>query len=236
MWIVLVKQRPRLVGLGCLAMLTLSGCAYQPKGLIDDHYATYKARLPEKDRVFVCSSYGCRTQTPFRFTSADIAEIRKIMSDKRTKTAGDEREATKAALAWMETRVDKAVGTWQDRPGDDALGNGDPTQMDCVDVATNLASYLLVMERHNLLRHHQVGSVMVKEDYRRGLSGWTHYAAILKDKKSGQQFAVDGWLMASGQPPEIVETEKWYIDEKDLLFGTKSSIVPDSTAPKARTL
>jgi len=212
-----------LAGLGLLALLALPGCAYQPKGLIDDHYSTYKARLPEQNKVFVCSSYGCRTQTPFKFSSADLAEIRKIMSDKRTATAAGERQATRAALAWMETRADKAVGTWQDRPGDDAMGNGDPTQMDCVDVATNLSSYLLVLEQNKLLRHHQVGSVMVKEDFRRGLSGWPHHAAILKDLRSAQQYAVDGWLMASGQPPEIIETEKWYIEDKDLLFGTKSA-------------
>jgi hypothetical protein len=224
-----VKRTPRLARLGLLALLALPGCAYQPKGLIDDHYSTYKARLPEQNKVFVCSSYGCRTQTPFKFSSADLAEIRKIMSDKRTATAAGEREATKAALAWMETRADKAVGTWKDRPGDDAIGNGDPTQMDCVDVATNLSSYLLVLERHKLLRHHQVGSVMVKEDIRRGLSGWTHYAAILKERRSGQQYAVDGWLMASGQPPEIVETEKWYIKDTDLLFGTKSAVGASGT-------
>ncbi len=219
-----MKRTPRLATLGLAALLALPGCAYQPKGLIDDHFSTYKARLPEQNRVFVCSSYGCRTQTPFTFSAADLAEIRKIMSDKRTVTAAEERQATRAALAWMETRADKAVGTWQDRPGDDAMGNGDPTQMDCVDVATNLASYLLVLERNKLLRHHQVGSVMVKEDIRRGLSGWTHYAAILKEQRSGQQYAVDGWLMASGQAPEIVETEKWYINDTDLLFGTKSTV------------
>jgi hypothetical protein len=213
-----------LLGIGCFAVLLLPGCAYQPKGLIDDHFATYKARPPEQDKVYVCSSYGCRTQTPFKFSAADLGEIRKLMSDKRTKTPADEREAIKAALAWMETRADKAVGTWKDRPGDDAQGNGDPSQMDCVDVATNLSSYLLILERHKLLRHHRVGSVMVKEDIRRGFSGWTHYAAVLKEQRSGQQYAVDGWLMASGQAPEIVETEKWYIDDSDLLFGTKSAV------------
>lgn len=219
-----MRRTPRQAWLGLLALLALPGCAYQPKGLIDDHYSTYKARLPEKNRVFVCSSYGCRTQTPFTFSDADLAEIRKIMSEKRTKKAAEERVATKAALAWMETRADKAVGTWKDRPGDDALGNGDPTQMDCVDVATNLSSYLLILERNKLLRHHKVGPVMVKEDLRRGFSGWTHYAAVLKERQSGQQYAVDGWLMASGQPPEIIETEKWYIDDTELLFGTKSAV------------
>ena len=224
-----MARNHRLIGLGFVAVLALPGCAYQPAGLIDDHYASYKARLPEKDRVFVCSSYGCRTQTPFKFTEADLAEVRKFMTPRHTATAAGEREATREALAWMGRRADKAVGTHNDRPGDDGLGNGDPGQMDCVDVATNLSSYLLVMERHKLFKHHQVGSVMVKEDFRRGFSGWTHYAAILKETSSGQQFAVDGWLLASGQPPEIVETERWYIDDKDLLFGTKSAVGANGT-------
>jgi hypothetical protein len=109
-------------------------------------------------------------------------------------------------------------------------GNGDPTQMDCVDVATNLTSYLLVLDRHKLLRHHSVGPVIVKEDLRRGFSGWPHYAAILKEAKSGQQYAVDGWLLARGVPPEIVETEKWYIDDGDILFG-KTPTVTAANAP-----
>jgi hypothetical protein len=212
-----------VIGVGCLAA-GLAGCAYQPKGLIEDHYATYKARAPEQDKVFVCSSYGCRTMTPFKFTSADIAELKKLMSPGTTKTPEAERAAVRTTLAWMEQRVDKVVGTWKDRPGDDGEGNGDPTQMDCVDVATNLSSYLLILQRHDLLRHHEVASVMVKEDFRRGFSGWTHYAAILKENGSGKPYAVDGWLMASGQPPEIVAADKWYIDDKDLLFGTKSAV------------
>ena len=202
----------------------LGGCAYSSIGPIDEHYATYKARMPEGERVFVCSSYGCRTQTPFKFTAADIAQLQKMMSAARTKTAADERKAIKSTLGWMETRVDKVVGTSADRPGDDGLGNGDPTQMDCVDVATNLSSYLLILERQKLLRHHSVGSIFVKEDIRRGFSGWTHYAAILVETKSKQRYAVDGWLMASGQPPEIVETEKWYIDDSELMFGNKSAL------------
>jgi len=219
-----VKLSAYSAGIACATLLGLPGCAYQPTGLIEDHYATYKARLPEKDRVFVCSAYGCRTQTPFRFTDADIAEVKKIMSDKATTTPAAEREATKKALAWMGNRADKAVGTANDRPGDDMQGNGDPGQMDCVDVATNLSSYMLVMERHKLFRHHTVGSIYIKEDIRRGINGWTHYAGILVDNKSKQKFAVDGWLLASGKPPEIVETERWYIDDNDLLFGTKSSV------------
>jgi hypothetical protein len=128
----------------------------------------------------------------------------------------------------MERRVGDAVGTSADRPADDLAGNGDPHQMDCVDLATNLTSYLLILERHKLLRHHTVGPVFVKENPLRGMSGWPHYASILIETKSGQQYAVDGWLLASGAPPEIVETQKWYIDDSDILFGKTGPVIAAS--------
>jgi hypothetical protein len=216
------------ISVAALLPVALAACAYHGNGPIDEHYARYKAGMPEGDKVFVCSSYGCRTQTAFRFTAADIAEVQKMMSPARTATPAAEREAAKGALAWMGHRADTAVGTAGDRPGDDMAGNGDPGQMDCVDVATNLTSYMLVMERHKLFRHHSIGSIYVKEDIRRGFDGWTHYAGILVETKSKQKFAVDGWLLASGKQPEITEVEKWYIDDKDLLFGAKKPIVTGS--------
>jgi hypothetical protein len=214
-----------------LVSATVAGCAYHSDGPIDEYYAQFKARMPEFDKVFVCSAYGCRTQTEFKFTSADIANLQSMMAETDTAAPQDERRAVATTLAWMERRVGDAVGTSADRPGDDLSGNGDPTQMDCVDIATNLSSYLLVLERHKLLRHHSVGSVFAKEDLRRGLSGWLHFAAILIENKSKQQYAVDGWLLASGQPPEITEVEKWYIDDSNILFGNKAPITTGSTQP-----
>jgi hypothetical protein len=208
----------------------LAGCAYSGTGPVEVHYQKYKARMPEGDRVFVCSSYGCRTQAPFRFTPAQLAEVEKLMA-KGAASPSAEREAAKTAIAWMGHTADTAVGTAGDRPGDDMAGNGDPGQMDCVDVATNLTSYMLVMEQHKLFRYHTVGSVYVKEDIRRGWSGWTHYAGVLIDNKSKQKYAVDGWLLASGKQPEITEVERWYIDDKDLLVGanTVASMKPDAS-------
>ncbi len=151
-------SRRRRCLLATLLTAVLGGCAYNGLGPINEHYENFKARMPEYDSVYVCSAYGCRTQTQFRFMPADIATLENMMSASHTKTPADERQAARAALAWMERRVGDAVGTSADRPGDDLSGNGDPTQMDCVDVATNMTSYLLILERHKLLRHHTVGA------------------------------------------------------------------------------
>jgi hypothetical protein len=225
-------RRSRIIPALLLAV-ALAGCAYRGDETFDAHYQRYKARLPENDKVFVCSAYGCRTQTGFRFTDADIAQIKTLMSARHTATPEAERHAVGETLAWMERRVGAATGTSADRPADDMAGNGDPTQMDCVDVATNMTSYLLILDRHQLLHHHSVGPVIVKEDPFKGLSGWPHYAAILKEAGSGQQFAVDGWLLARGVPPEIVSVDKWYIDDSDILIGKKDPVATAANGPEA---
>ncbi len=210
---------------------SVAGCAYHDDLTFDAHFQRYKARLPEGDKVFVCSSYGCRTQTGLRFDDTDIAQLKTLMSPAHTASAEDERRAVGVTLAWMERRVGDVTGTSADRPADDMAGNGDPTQLDCVDVATNLTSYLIILDRHKLLRHHSVGPVIVKEDLRRGFSGWPHYAAIIEETASGQQYAVDGWLLARGVPPEIVETEKWYIDDSDILIGKRATVTAAASTP-----
>ena len=154
--------------------IALAGCAYQSDGPIDLHFQAFKVDMPRDDKLLVCSAYGCRTQTAFKFEKKDIARLKTLMAvRRRADTAENERKTVAVTLAWMERRVGDVVGTSADRPGDDLQGAGDPTQMDCVDVATNLTSYLLVLQSHQLLRHHSVGSVYVKEDLRRGFSGWT---------------------------------------------------------------
>lgn len=196
----------------------LSGCAYDGRGSVDQHFQDFATRPPEKNRVTICSAYGCRAQTNYRFTESDLVYMRRSMvvpaSDR---TAAAERAAVARTLAWMEKRVGDVVGTSADRPGDDLAGGGDATQMDCVDVATNLTSYLLVMQYNGLLLHHSVGNVTVKEDLRRGLDGWTHYAAVLVEQNSKQKFAVDGWKLASGKPPEIIEVQRWYIPDAAIV-------------------
>jgi hypothetical protein len=183
----------------------------------------YAARLPEKNRIFVCSAYGCRTQTEFKFTPEDTAKLSSLMAEP-TRGAGPEEERVRLGhtLAWMEKRVGDVVGTSANQPGDHFYAVGDPTQMDCVDVATNLTSYLLVLEANGLIKHHAVGPAYVKEDIRKGLSGWTHYAATIVESQTKQKYAVDGWLLPSGKEPEIVEVEKWYID--DQYIGMKVSL------------
>lgn len=206
----------RWVWLGALLGL-LGGCSYE-HALGVDHYSVFKVERPNNRTVSVCHAYGCRKQTRFTFTSDDMAEIKKVMDKaKKADTPVEERRAVAYAVGWMERRVGDKIGTKDDRPGMDFAASGDPTQQDCVDEATNTTSYLTVLQNEKLLKHHTVGRPFAKENFLRGVAGWTHWTATLDEHGSGQRWAVDSWIYANGENPAVVEAEKWYIASLDEL-------------------
>jgi len=201
-----------------MLVLTLGACTHPRTGPVSQHYADFHTSAPAANTVYVCHAYGCSRQTRFRFTDGDIAEIRAVMTKVRTAdTAAEERRSVAYAIAWMETRVGKVIGTDKDRPGMDFQGSGDPTQNDCVDEATNTTSYLLVLAHNGLLKHHTVGTPFSKENLLRGVAGWPHWTAVLAETATGQKWAVDSWIYANGENPAVVEVEKWYIDSLNNL-------------------
>lgn len=201
----------RWLWLGMLLALGGGGCSYE-HGQGIDHYSVYNVTPPKNTTVHVCRAYGCRVQTKFTFTPTDIAEIQRLMDKTRkANTPAEERRAVAYAIGWIERRVGEAIGTKSDREGMDFSGSGDPTQQDCVDEATNTTSYLTVLQNSGLLKHHTVGKPFAKENFLRGVAGWTHWTAILHENGSGQRWAVDSWIYANGENPAIVEAENWYI-------------------------
>jgi hypothetical protein len=198
--------------------LVAAGCTHERTGSVDRHFADFKSREPRGNTVYVCHAYGCKLQTRFRFTDQDIAELRDLMeSTRKEDSAHEERRAVAYAIGWMERRTGDVIGTKADRPGMDFAASGDPTQQDCVDEATNTTSYLLVLAHNKLLRHHTVGTPFAKENPLRGIAGWVHWTAVLRETASGRTWAVDSWIFANGENPAVIETEKWYISSLDDL-------------------
>ena len=218
-----MTQLKRLKAIVCLAaaaggLALLAGCTHERLGPVSQHYIDFHTEAPRKNTVYVCHAYGCRMQTAFRFTDADIAQLKALMTKTRkADTPFEERRAVAYAIGWMETRTGDVIGTSADRPGMDFAASGDPTQQDCVDEATNTTSYLLILERNGLLKHHTVGTPFSKENLLRGVAGWPHWTAVLKENANGQKWAVDSWIYANGENPAIVEAEKWYISSLNQL-------------------
>jgi hypothetical protein len=196
-----------------LLTLVLGACTHDRTGPVSEHFESFQVTQPTSDAVHVCHSYGCRTQTKVRFGEAELAEIKALMTrTRKADTPAEERRAVAYAIGWFERHVGERIGTKADRAGMDFAASGDPTQQDCVDEATNTTSYMLILERNGLIKHHVVGTPFAKEDFTRGVSGWTHWTGVLKENGTGQRYAVDSWIYENGENPAIVEAEKWYVD------------------------
>jgi hypothetical protein len=197
----------------------LGGCVY---GGGDDwriHYVSFGATPPQGNTVTVCHAYSCKMQTPYTFSQKDIAGIRAVMAkNERADTPFEERRGVAYAIAYIDVTVGNKLGI-HDKAGMQFNGTGDPTQEDCADVATNTTSYLLVMQANGLLKHHTVEATMSKDNYAKGVTHlnpvayWTHWSAILKEKESGQKYAVDRWPFDQGENPAVVKVEDWYIKD-----------------------
>ena len=197
----------------------LSGCV---SGGGDDprlHYSQFGAEPPQGNKVTVCHAYTCKLQTPYTFSRGQIAEIAALMQrTKRADTPYEERRAVAYAIAYIDVHVGDKLGI-HDKAGMQFTASGDPTQMDCVDVATNTTSYLLVLQANGLIKHHTVEGTMSKENLAKGLvklnpvAYWPHWSAILKEKESGQKYAVDRWPFYQGENPAVVKVEDWYIKD-----------------------
>lgn len=188
----------------------LGGCVYEQEGPPKAHFAEFSAKPPKGDTVTVCHAYGCKAQTPFTFTPRDIADISAVMTQvRRNDSPSEERRAIAYAISWMERRVAPAVGTASDQPSISFLGSGDESQQDCVDEATNTTSYLLVLDRHGLIRHHVVERPFAKDDLRH----WTHWAALIREKESGERFAIDSSSGANGENPTVQSAASFYVPD-----------------------
>jgi hypothetical protein len=88
-------------------------------------------------------------------------------------------------------------------------GSGDSTQQDCVDEATNTTSYLLVLERHGLLKHHAVERPFAKDS----LTRWTHWAAVIRETDNGERFAIDSSAGANGENPTVQAAASFYVPD-----------------------
>jgi hypothetical protein len=199
-----------LGGLLGSVLACLGGCVYREAGPPEAHFKTFEAKPPQGDSVTVCHAYGCKAQTTFTFTSGDIAELFVVMATvPRDDSPREERRAIANAIGWMERRVAPAAGTATDRAGMDFRGSGDRSQQDCVDEATNTTSFLLVLDRHGLIHHHAVERPFAKDNFGK----WTHWAALIREKQSGETFAVDSSASVNGENPTVQSAASFYVPD-----------------------
>jgi len=182
-----------------------------PAGAGDIDFATLKTLeqlslpAPDPTRPIVCHGFGCAYQTPIFLRPADRAQIKKLFAP-AAKSAEAERKAVAATMAWFEKRVAPEAGTAQAKARAGFGSAGDPSQFDCLDKTSNTVNVLAVVAQMGLLRFHAIDA-----PESRGLiiGGLPHTTAVVRERKSGQKWVVDGWTHNNGELPDVMPLEKW---------------------------
>ncbi|WP_435686193.1 hypothetical protein [Sedimenticola selenatireducens] len=149
-----------------------------------------------------CTDFHCDIRKPVTLRDHQWREIRTLFS--ATRTAAEERQQIQAAIAKMEQQVGEQTGSWRDLAENDGEGS-EVGQLDCIAESKNTTIYLQLIAKDNLLKWHQV-----KERRRR--NPWLfdiHWTASIMDIQTKQQYAVDSWFFANGQPPVVQPIEAW---------------------------
>ncbi len=122
----------------------------------------------------------------------------------------EERARLAAALAELARIAGTQTPTWQDkgrRRGElEGIGH-----MDCVDASTNTTTYLRLLDERGLMTMHEVMSPTWR--YLPPLA--THRSAVIREKASGELWAVDPWFKDNGEEPVILPLEVWRSGRED---------------------
>ncbi len=195
------KNRPLLGAVFLLAgLLALPACSTAPLDL--EYYAAAKE---SPRRFYVCHGYGCHTKTRTRLNKEEWLQVQQPLKQ-QSSSAEEERTQIAQSIALIEQITGKKVGTDKDTAGATFLGHGQ-YQLDCIDEAINSSLYLKFFEEAELLKWHDVDGPARRGAFFDG--EWPHNTAVVKEKETGKQYAVDSWFSANGEDPHIVPLGLW---------------------------
>lgn len=192
-------------GAALLLSLLLGGCADQLYNSLP-LYMQSKNLPPVSVESFPhCQKYDCAVAKKVVLNKADWKRIEKTFG-KKAKNAEQEREKIAKTVGAFERIVGPITGTQGDREGT-FLQTG-AGQLDCVDESTNTTVYLLLLKEKGLIRLHNVEQPQVRYPLLSG-RGWMHQTAVVTERKTGAQFAIDSWYEDNGIPPYVVPLAEW---------------------------
>lgn len=161
---------------------------------------TANAPMPSKyNRIYICHGHGCNAIDKFTFNRNDLKHLKSLMT--KSDSAVQERKNLSKAVAWFENRVCSTSKTCTDHAGGTYMSSGDPTQLDCVDEATNTTSLMLVMQKYKMFKFHKVVEPSVK------MSIQPHWFSSIEELSTKQVWGVDSFFSENGQEPWIDKVE-----------------------------
>jgi len=169
-------------------------------------YSTVSIFPPSAQRMTVCYSFVCRRREILDFTATDRNRLTQILAAGRASAAA-ERVAVQKAVVWFDRRMGPVIGTDKRVARADFRYFDDRHNYDCWDTTRNTTSLLLVLQQWGSLKYHLVG-----DPHYRGnvlVLQTPHNTAVLVERASRIEWAVDMWPRGYLQPPDVMTVEKW---------------------------
>ncbi|MBI4989732.1 MAG: hypothetical protein HZC23_13015 [Rhodocyclales bacterium] len=157
---------------------------------------------PAPDFFTICHGNGCLNLGYVSLKTDQWEELRGLFHP-MARSAEEERERLRRAIALMEKFVGATTGTWMDKGG---TFNGGEGQMDCIDESINTTLYLKMFEKYGLMRDHRIDDRATRGWF---IGGWPHTTAVILEKGGNRLWAVDSWFLDNGEPPFILPLETW---------------------------
>jgi hypothetical protein len=155
----------------------------------------------------LCHGYSCGQKTATGFSDAQWGQIRSIFKHQPARSAEQERVYIARAIAQMERMAGAQTGT----DGDDGEAHTirqSLYQQDCIDETINTTHYLGFLKDDGLLRFHTPSKPIHRGFFLDGR--WPHNTAAIREKATGQDYAVDSFYRSNGQEPYIIKRQDWF--------------------------
>lgn len=187
------------------ALLGLSACAPHLYDSMPSYMASKHLIEPTVDLFPHCQNYGCASVKNVALNKKEWKKIEKAYG-KKAKNATEERLKIAKTIGVFETIIGPITGTENDKAGTfTQTGAG---QLDCVDESTNTSVYIMLLGQKGLIRFHSVEQPQVRYPLISG-RGWMHQTAVVRETKSGDEYAIDSWFEDNGAPAHIVAIDHW---------------------------
>lgn len=164
---------------------------------------------PAGTRIIACHGYGCARRQVISVDGSWLKRASAILEAGRASPKA-ERQALEQVVSTYTAYLASSIGGKPDVPGSPPGMSGVHGQMDCLDETANTTSLLLVLQERGLLTHHRVRGPESRGFFLDGR--YPHFSAVITEKRSGREWAVDPWRRAPGQRPEILPLDQWRQD------------------------
>jgi hypothetical protein len=181
-----------------LAAFLLTACGGTPHTPVY-YLSNHNIPIPTLEKFPHCRGYGCTKIEPIGLNKKEWTTVR---TDLPGNTAENERSKIAKSIGAFERTVGPIAKTNKDVAG--SYIQPGPYQHDCVDESVNSTIYLMLMDQNDWLKFHEVLAPTSRMFF-----SLPHSTAVIRDKATGERYAVDSWFHDNGADAEIIPLSTW---------------------------